>query len=136
MNTNVVVLVGNLTRDPEMRYTPGGGHAVTNFTIAVNSSYGGKKYVDFINCTAWRKTAEAITNYCQKGSKILVQGEMKQQLWKDKEGNNKERVYVNARRVEFLNVKTKQAKMDSEHEDPGGGYSMDSDAFIDGDAPF
>lgn len=135
MNTNVVVLIGNLTKEPEFKYTPG-GHGVANFTIAVNDGYGNKQDTDFIECTAWRKLAEAATNYCQKGSKVLIQGKLKQQAWKDKEGNNRKRVYVKAQRIEFLNTKMQIEKMEPEHEDPGGGYSMDSNAFVDSDTPF
>ncbi|MFA7180830.1 MAG: single-stranded DNA-binding protein [Bacteroidales bacterium] len=135
MNTNTVILVGNLVRDPEMRYTPG-GHAVANFTVAVNDGFGDKQDTDFIDCTIWRKTAEAVTNYCQKGSKVLVQGKLKQQAWKDREGNNRKRVYVKAQRIEFLNTKAIPAKMEPEYEEPGGGYAMDSNAFVEGDAPF
>ncbi len=135
MDINNVILIGNITRDPELRITPR-GNSVANFTIAVNDGYGDKKTVDFIKCTAWRKTAEAVTNYCQKGSKVAVHGKIKQQNWKDEDGNNKEKVFVNVQQVMFLNTKTQQAKMEPEYEDPGGGYAMDSDAFIDGDAPF
>ena len=136
MNTNVVILIGNLTKDPELQYTPSGKHSVVNFTIAVNDGFGDKQDTDFIECVAWRKIAEAVTNYCQKGSKVLVQGKLKQQVWKDREGNNRKRVYVNAQRVEFLNVRKQEARMEPQYEDPDGGYSMDSDAFIESDAPF
>lgn len=135
MNTNTVILVGNLVRDPEMKYTPG-GHAVANFTVAVNDGFGDKQDTDFLECTTWRKSAEAVTNYCKKGSKVLVQGKLKQQAWKDREGNNRKRVYVKAQRIEFLNTKTQVAKMEPEYEEPGGGYAMDSNAFVEGDAPF
>lgn len=135
MNTNVVILTGNLTRDPEMKYTPN-GHAVTNFTIAVNDGFGDKQDTDFIECTVWRKVAEAVTNYCRKGTKVTVQGKLKQQAWKDKDGNNRKRIYVRAQRVEFLNTRKQEAKMEPQYEEPGGGYSMDSDAFVDGDTPF
>jgi single-strand DNA-binding protein len=125
-----------MVKDPELKYTPGGKHAVVNFTIAVNDGFGDKQDTDFIGCVAWRKLAEAVNNHCQKGNKVLVQGKLKQQIWKDKEGKSRERVYVKAQRVEFLNVRKQEAKMEPEYEDPGGGYSMDSDAFVDGDTPF
>ena len=68
--------------------------AVTNFTIAVNDGFGDKQDTDFIECTVWRKVAEAVTNYCRKGTKVTVQGKLKQQAWKDKDGNNRKRIYV------------------------------------------
>jgi single-strand DNA-binding protein len=136
MNTNLVILTGNLTKDPEFRYTPN-GHGVANFTIAVNDGFGDKQDTDFIDCTVWRKTAEAVANYCFKGHKVTVEGKLKQQVWKDKEGKTNRRFYVNARRVEFLNARAKGAEMEPQYADPDGGYAMDSNAFVsDGDAPF
>ena len=139
MDLNRSILIGNLTRDPESRKTSK-GTILVNFTLAVNDGYGSNKAVDFIKCTAWKKTAEAILNYCQKGSKLAVEGKIKQQSWKDKEGNSKEKVYVNVQQVFFLNTRSQgQSQIqdnDGFTEEPGGGYSMDSDVFISDDAPF
>ncbi len=81
---NNVCLLGRLTRDPELRYTPQGGVAVVRFTLAVNRRLGKEKRqeiesnhgqtADFISCTAWRQTAELIANYCHQGDQIAVEG--------------------------------------------------------------
>ena len=127
MDINRVIIIGNMVRDPELRYLQN-GTAVANFTIAVNDGYGDKKTVDFIRVTAWKKTAENVTNYCGKGSKVAVEGKLKQQTWEDKEGNKREKVFVNAQQIMFLN--TKQQQYEEE------GYSMDSDSIRDEDAAF
>lgn len=139
MDLNRSILIGNLTRDPESR-TTSKGTILANFTVAVNDGYGDKKAVSFIKCTAWRKTAEAVINYCQKGSKVAIEGKLKQQVWKDKEGNNREKIYINVQQVFFLNTRsqgqTQTQGNEGFAEEPGGGYSMDSDVFLDDDAPF
>ena len=61
---------------------------------------------------------------------------IRDRAWKGKDGNNRKRIYVRAQRVEFLNARKQEAKMEPQYEEPGGGYSMDSDAFVDGDTPF
>lgn len=112
---------------------------MTNFTIANNHGYGDKKDTDFIECVAWRRLGEAVANYAYKGSKVLVDGRLKRQSWKNKNGENRTKYYVLCRRVEFLSPKLTQDELAERYhsEDPGGGYSMDSDAFIkDEDAPF
>ena len=73
---NRVVLVGRMTRDPELRRTPQ-GDAVTSFTLAVNRNYtsrDGQQQADFINCVVWRKPAENVERYCSKGSLVGVEG--------------------------------------------------------------
>ena len=126
MDINRVILIGNLVRDVDLRYSQN-GTAIANFTLAVNDGYGDKKTVDFIRVTAWKKTAENVANYCGKGSKVAVEGKLKQQNWEDKDGNKKEKVFVNAQQIMFLNTRQQQA---------GEGYSMDSDSYGDDDVPF
>ena len=126
MDINRVIIIGNLVRDVDLRYSQN-GTAIANFTLAVNDGYGDKKTVDFIRVTAWKKTAENVANYCGKGSKVAVEGRLKQQNWEDKDGNRREKVYVNAQQIMFLN--TKQQQTDE-------GYSMDSDNYRDEDVPF
>ena len=88
---NVVVLMGRLTADPELRTTPN-GISVTSFSIAVDRAYqkaGTERQTDFINCVAWRQTAEFITKYFQKGSMIAVNGTLQQRSYTDKDGNKR-----------------------------------------------
>ncbi|GEK90840.1 single-stranded DNA-binding protein [Alkalibacterium kapii] len=90
---NNVVLVGRLTRDAELRYT-GSGIAVASFTVAVERPYTnaqGERETDFINCVAWRKTAEIVSNYTRKGSLVGVTGRMQTRNYTNNEGR---KVYI------------------------------------------
>lgn len=104
---NRVVLVGRLTKDPDLRYTAN-GTAVANFTIAVNrpfSNQQGDREADFINCVIWRKPAESLANYMSKGSLIGVDGRMQTRSY---DGQDGKRVYVTevvADTVQFLESK-------------------------------
>lgn len=105
---NRVVLVGRLTKDPDLRYTAN-GTAVANFTIAVNrpfSNQQGDREADFINCVIWRKPAESLANYMSKGSLIGVDGRIQTRSY---DGQDGKRVYVTevvADTVQFLESKS------------------------------
>lgn len=90
---NRVVLVGRLTKDTDLRYTSS-GTAVGSFTVAVNRQFtnqAGEREADFVNCVAWRKTAETLANFTRKGSLIGVEGRIQTRHYDNNEGN---RVYV------------------------------------------
>jgi single-strand DNA-binding protein len=92
-NLNKVMLMGNLTRDPEIKYTPK-GTAIANFGIAVNRTYtpeGGEKReeVTFIDLEAWGRTAEVIGEYFKKGRPIFIEGRLKLDQWDDKQSGKK-----------------------------------------------
>ncbi|WP_346905922.1 single-stranded DNA-binding protein [Clostridium sp.] len=70
---NLVVIEGNLAKDPNLQFTPN-GKAKAKFTVAASTGYGDKKKVAYVNCIAWNKTAEAIANYTHKGSSVRVKG--------------------------------------------------------------
>jgi single-strand DNA-binding protein len=101
---NRVVLVGRLTKDPELRYTPS-GVAVATFTIAVNRTFtnqAGEREVDFLNCVIWRRPAENVANFLKKGSLAGVDGRVQSRSY---EGQDGKRVYVTevvAESVQFL----------------------------------
>ena len=101
---NRVVLVGRLTKDPELRYTPN-GVAACNFTLAVNRTFSnaqGEREADFINCVTWRKQAENTANFLKKGSLAGVEGRIQTRNYENSEGR---RVYVTevvADSVQFL----------------------------------
>ncbi len=97
---NNVVLIGNLARDPELKYT-GSGKAVARITVAVNRGWGKDKEADFIDVTVWEKQAEACGQYLTKGSKVGVQGRLQVRSY-DKDGERKWITDVVAREVEFL----------------------------------
>ncbi|MBM7572534.1 single-stranded DNA-binding protein [Aquibacillus albus] len=104
---NRVVLVGRLTRDPDLRYTPN-GVAVANFTLAVNrpfSNQQGDREADFINCVVWRRAAENLANYMKKGSLVGVDGRLQSRSF---EGQDGKRVFVTevvADTVQFLETR-------------------------------
>ncbi len=101
---NRVVLVGRLTKDPDLRYTPN-GVPVANFTLAVNRTFTnqqGEREADFINCVVWRRPAENVANYLKKGSLAGVDGRLQTRSYDDQDGK---RVYVTevvADSVQFL----------------------------------
>ena len=85
---NRVVLIGRLTRDPELRRTQQ-GDAVTSFTLAVNRNYTakeGQQQADFINCVVWRKQAENVEKYCSKGSMVGVEGRLQSRSYDNAQG--------------------------------------------------
>lgn len=104
---NRTVLVGRLTRDPELRYTQS-GQAVASFTLAVNRTFTnqqGEREADFINCVAWRNTAENIANHLKKGSMAGVDGRLQTRSYDDQSGR---RVFVTelvVETVQFLDPK-------------------------------
>ena len=114
-NFNKVILGGRLTADPELRQTPN-GIQVTSFSIAVNrKSSGEQSTADFINCVAWRSTAEFISRYFKKGSCICVVGSIQTRTWNDQQGNKRYATEVVVDETFFV---------DSKSENPGGGYQQ------------
>ena len=82
---NKAILMGRLTRDPELRHT-GNGTAVCSFTIAIDNGYGDNRTTDFINCVAWNKTAEFVEKYFSKGRLIIVVGRIQTRTWEGQDG--------------------------------------------------
>lgn len=99
---NLTVLTGNIATDIELRQV--GDTVVTSINLAVKDNFK-KDTTHFIRVEAWGKTAELLNQYCAKGSKIGVEGSLKVDKFKDKEGNNREVTKVNASRIEFLDSK-------------------------------
>ena len=106
---NTVTIVGNLGQDPEIRYTAS-GVPVASFTVAVNEVYKGKdgqkvKKVHWFRVSAFQRLAEVIGEYCAKGSKVGVRGQLQQRTWQDSEGLNHNLVEIRARELELLSGK-------------------------------
>ncbi|AIF45027.1 single-stranded DNA-binding protein [Virgibacillus sp. SK37] len=104
---NRVVLVGRLTKDPDLRYTPN-GVAVANFTIAVNrpfSNQQGNREADFINCVVWRRPAENLANFMKKGSMIGVDGRVQTRTFEGQDGKTVFVTEIVADSVQFLESK-------------------------------
>ena len=109
---NQIVIMGRLTRDPELRRT-GSGLAVANFTVAVDRDWPnketGEKETDFIDCVAWRHTGEFVSKYFSKGSMIVVSGRLQIRGWTDKDGNKRKSAEIVADNVYFGESKKKDA---------------------------
>lgn len=104
---NKVILIGRLARDPEMR-TTGSGIAVTRFTVAVSRPFNpqnGQPQTDFINCVAWRRQAENIAKYCNKGSQVAVEGRIQTGSYDAQDGSKRYTTEVVADSVQFLETK-------------------------------
>jgi len=129
-NLNRVLLIGNLTRDPELRYIPS-GQAVTTFSIAVNRNYvsatGEKKEeVSFIRVVVWAKRAEVCNEYLRKGSPVFVEGRLQSRSWEAQDGSKRSTMEVIAQNVQFL----------SRGSGKGGEETMDAGAAPVDDAIF
>ena len=102
---NKVILMGRLTADPELRQTQS-GIASCRFTVAVNRSFAdkntGERQADFINCVAWRQTAEFVSRYFKKGNPILVCGQLQTRTWTDNQGQKRYATDVVADEVSFV----------------------------------
>ena len=98
---NRVILAGNLTRDPELRFT-NNGVPVCGFGLAVNRVYSKNEEVDFFNVTAWRELGERVANYMSKGSPVLVEGRLQYRTWEAQDGSKRSAVDVVADNVQFL----------------------------------
>jgi single-strand DNA-binding protein len=98
---NRVILAGNLTRDPELRFTQS-GTPVCGFGLAVNRVFSKNEEVDFFNVSAWRELGETVANYKKKGDPVLVEGRLQYRTWEAQDGSKRSAVDVVADRVEFL----------------------------------
>lgn len=107
---NRIVIMGRLTREPELRRT-GSGVAVTSFTVAVDRDFapkdGGERETDFIDCVAWRGTGEFVDKYFSRGSMAVVAGRLQIRQWTDKEGNKRHSAEIVADNVYFGDSKRK-----------------------------
>ncbi|MFA4888354.1 MAG: single-stranded DNA-binding protein [Candidatus Omnitrophota bacterium] len=108
---NKVFLIGNLTKDPEMRYTPQ-GIAVLNLRLAINRKYRNKNQewkeeTCFLTAVVWNKQAEACNQYLHKGSPVFVEGIIQSRSWEDASGAKRSVVEVRAERVQFLGIAPK-----------------------------
>jgi single-strand DNA-binding protein len=112
---NRVVLAGNLTRDPELRFT-NDGIPVCSFGLAVNRVRSKSEEVDFFDISAWRELGETIANYKKKGDPILVEGRLQYRTWEAQDGSKRSKVDVVADNVQFLG-----GRSDSEDGGSSGG---------------
>ncbi|MEA2689331.1 MAG: single-strand DNA-binding protein [Candidatus Eremiobacteraeota bacterium] len=115
---NRITLVGNLTRDPEIRYV-GSGAAVTKFTLAVNRRSKQQEETDYIDCVAWDKLAETCNTYLKKGMSCLVDGRLSIRSYDDKDGNKRKATEVVVNTMQMLDRPNRGG---GEGGGGGGGY--------------
>ena len=155
---NKVLLIGNLTRDPELRYIPS-GQAVTTFTVASNRNYvapsGEKKEeVAFIRIVAWARLAETCNEYLRKGSPVFVEGRLQSRSWETQDGTKRSTVEVVASSVQFLGrpasaqqdsstqnseeqIPASKSSKSSNSTTPESGINISEDELVpDNDVPF
>jgi single-strand DNA-binding protein len=132
MSVNKVILVGNLGKKPELRYTPG-GQAVANFTLATNERFGGKdgqpaqERTEWHRIVVWGRTAENCGQYLDKGRQVYIEGRLQTREWQDKEGQKRQTTEVVATTVQFLGGKGGGDGM--------GGPAMGADERVAAGAP-
>lgn len=108
---NKIMLIGRLTKDPELRYTPNGA-AVTSFTLAVDRRFpnqNGEREADFINCVAWNKSAEFVANYFHKGKPMALEGRLQVRTYEGNDGQRRWVTEVVAEQIEFVGSKSDNA---------------------------
>ncbi len=152
---NRITLVGNLTRDPEIRYVDGGGKAVTKFALAVNRKAKGGDETMFVDIVAWDRLGEICNQYLKKGMSALVEGRLAIRKYDDKDGNKRTAVEVVASDMQMLDSKGRSngegsgsyatagsassSSSGGGRSSGGGSSSSSSDGFddeMDGDIPF
>ena len=125
---NRVVLVGRLTRDPELRYTANGA-AVASFTVAVNrqfSNSNGERDADFIGCVIWRKAAENFTNFTHKGSLVGIDGRIQTSSYDDQQGNRIYRTDVVVDNFSLLESRSDSERADNRHSNPSNANNRNN----------
>ncbi len=137
---NKVIIMGNLTRDPEVRYLPS-GTAVCDMGLAVNETYKNKEgetveQTCFVDVVAWAKQAETCAQYLRKGAGALVDGRLQLDQWETKEGEKRSKLRVRADKVQFLSTKQTEAEDEDQrptteeedrNQDDGGFPETDDD---------
>lgn len=143
---NQVFLVGNLTRDPEMRYIPS-GQGVTSFSIATNRTYNSpsgekKEETSFVRIVTWGRSAEVCNEYLRKGSQVLVEGRLQSRSWQAQDGTKRNSLEVVAQRVQFLSrvgarsEGTASTEVASQDDSGGVGEAVDVSMDSEDDIPF
>lgn len=143
---NKILLIGRLTKDPELRYTQG-GTAVANFTLAVNRRFAnqsGEREADFINCVAWNKSAEFVANYFKKGQQMALEGRLMVSSYDGNDGQRHWKTEVVAEQIEFVGSKGNGSNSNNASGNSGGsgdnapsqlGWGQEV-VFDDNDLPF
>lgn len=131
---NKTILIGRLTKDPELKYTPGTGTAVTTFTLAVDRRFSkdGQKEADFISIVVWGKQAESTATYMNKGKMMGISGRIQTRSYDAKDGTKRYITEVVADEVQFLEFGGKKEG----HTNPGSGFQEVDPNDEEGEIPF
>jgi len=136
-SVNKAILIGNLGKDPELRYTPG-GQAVTNFSIATAERWKDKdgqnqQRTEWHNIVAWGRQAEVANEYLKKGSPVYIEGRIQTRSWEDKDGNKKYITEIVTRRLQLLG---RRGPEEGEIPSPPEAETPDSPGGEEDDLPF
>lgn len=139
---NTVIMIGRLTRDPELRYIASTGNAVTRFSIAVDRAFVAKDAevtADFFNIVVWGKRAETCVNYLAKGRMVAIRGRLQNNNYTDKNGNKQYSVEVIAEEVKFIDYGDKKQQGNQDNQGSNDFEGMDEEGYRavnDDDVPF
>jgi len=137
---NKCIFIGNITKEPELKFIPASGMAVCKFGLALNEGYGDKKKTYFINCTAFGKTAEAVANYTNKGSKVGIESRVQTGSYDNKQGVKVYTTDFIVDKIEFLDSKKEQASKPVDAENYFSNALADEEGMFqqvdDEDIPF
>ena len=136
---NRVMLMGNLTRNPELKYTPS-GTAVTDLGLAVNESFKNKagetvEQTCFVDVVVWGRQAETASEFLTKGSPAFIEGRLQFDQWENQEGEKRSKLRVRAERVQFLSSGASNKNNSSEFQADSGKVTPE-DSSLDDDVPF
>ena len=136
---NRVMLMGNLTRNPELKYTPS-GTAVTDLGLAVNESFKNKagetvEQTCFVDVVVWGRQAETASEYLTKGSPAFIEGRLQFDQWENQEGEKRSKLRVRAERVQFLSSGASNGNNSPEFQADSGKITPE-DSSLDDDVPF
>lgn len=138
-NLNKAFLIGRLTKDPELRYTPQ-GTAVCDIRIAIDDGKGEFKRTCFVDVVCWRKTAESVAEYMSKGSEVFIEGRLHLDEWTDQDNNKRSKIKITCERCQFMG--NRGARDDAARGKSGGEGGVPSEipdddfSADDNDIPF
>lgn len=139
---NTVIMIGRLTRDPELRYIASTGNAVTRFSIAVDRAFATKDdkvTADFLNIVVWGKRAETCANYLAKGRMVAVRGRLQNNNYTDKDGVKRYSTEIIAEEVKFIDYGDKKQQGNQDNQGSNDFEGMDEEGYRavnDDDVPF
>nr|DAX89301.1 MAG TPA: Single strand binding protein [Caudoviricetes sp.] len=139
---NTVIMIGRLTRDPELRYIASTGNAVTRFSIAVDRAFAAKDAevtADFFNIVVWGKRAETCVNYLAKGRMVAIRGRLQNNNYTDKDGTKRYNVEIIAEEVKFIDYGDKKQQGSQGNQGSNDFEGMDEEGYRavnDDDVPF